>query len=176
MACPGGCIGGAGQPVYNDKDTLSKRTFGLYDSDKTLQLHCSQDNPYIKELYEKYLEKPNSHKAHELLHTKYKNRKRIVDDGISLISPNTDTKVKVAVCIGTSCYTKGSQRLISVLSNKLKETSYGNQIDLRASFCFENCGESPNVKVNNKLIEKADVQKVLTAIEKEIKDLEVKEQ
>ncbi|MCK9476483.1 MAG: [FeFe] hydrogenase, group A, partial [Candidatus Muirbacterium halophilum] len=58
MACPGGCIGGAGQPVSKDIDTNEKRTKGLYDTDKTLQLHKSQDNPYIQELYEKHLEEP----------------------------------------------------------------------------------------------------------------------
>ena len=51
MACPGGCIGGAGQPVSADMDAMRKRTKGIYENDRMLQLHKSQDNPYITELY-----------------------------------------------------------------------------------------------------------------------------
>lgn len=77
MACPGGCINGAGQPQsYSQKDTRQKRAAGLYKNDKELPLHKSHENPQIKALYDKYLDKPNSHKAHEILHTKYVDRKK----------------------------------------------------------------------------------------------------
>jgi len=72
MACPGGCIGGAGQPS-NCKDTSVKacRAKGLYDTDTKMPLHKSQENPQVQEIYSKKLEKPNSKHAHELLHTHY---------------------------------------------------------------------------------------------------------
>jgi NADH-quinone oxidoreductase subunit G len=75
MACPGGCIDGGGQPFIHGKyDVLEKRMNALYEEDRNKQIRKSHQNPDIIKLYEEFLEKPNSHKAHELLHTKYKNR------------------------------------------------------------------------------------------------------
>ena len=76
MACPGGCIGGGGQPIFHDPETLKKRTQALYKADKKLPLRKSHENPIVKEIYKKYLGKPLSKKAHKLLHTKYKMRSR----------------------------------------------------------------------------------------------------
>ena len=55
MACPGGCIGGAGQPVFSDPLVKRQRTKGIYENDRMLELHKSQDNPYITELYDTVL-------------------------------------------------------------------------------------------------------------------------
>ena len=81
MACPGGCVNGGGQPVVSskvrmDKDIRAERAKALYQEDRNLPLRKSHDNPYIKALYEEYLEKPGSHKAHELLHTHYVPRQK----------------------------------------------------------------------------------------------------
>ncbi len=77
MACPGGCINGGGQPQScNDANVRELRAAGLYKDDETLEYRKSHENPEIKELYEKHLGKPNSHKAHELLHTNYTNRRK----------------------------------------------------------------------------------------------------
>lgn len=74
MACPGGCINGGGQPRSCDDSTIKEqRAGGLYTEDASLPLRKSHENPDVKKLYEEYLENPNSHKAHELLHTTYKN-------------------------------------------------------------------------------------------------------
>ena len=75
MACPGGCIGGGGQPVSTDKDILEKRKNAIYQIDAAKKMRKSHENPYIKKLYDKYLGEPGSHLAHELLHTAYKSRK-----------------------------------------------------------------------------------------------------
>lgn len=73
MACPGGCIGGGGQPYHRgDISILKKRSEGLYKLDESKKLRKSYENPYIKSLYEEYLTEPGSQKAHELLHTSYK--------------------------------------------------------------------------------------------------------
>lgn len=79
MACPGGCVNGGGQPiqpasVLNNIDLRAKRASVLYGEDRNLPLRKSHDNPAIKELYDVFLEKPGSHKAHEILHTKYVKR------------------------------------------------------------------------------------------------------
>ena len=72
MACPGGCINGGGQPQScNDLSIREKRAEGLYEDDATGEWRKSHENPEIKELYAKHLEKPGSHTAHELLHTTY---------------------------------------------------------------------------------------------------------
>ncbi len=75
MACPGGCIGGAGQPV-SCKDRLIKgnRKDGLYKADAKMKLQKSHENPSVKTLYEKHLGEPNGEKAHHLLHTEYEER------------------------------------------------------------------------------------------------------
>ena len=75
MACPGGCMGGGGQPISCDDNVLEKRQQSIYEIDKQKTLRKSHENPYIKKLYDNYLEKPGSEKAHRLLHTKYKARK-----------------------------------------------------------------------------------------------------
>lgn len=76
MACPGGCICGGGQPIHTAKelagiDIKSARAKAIYEADRSLPIRKSHENPTIKRLYEEYLEKPGSHKAHELLHTHY---------------------------------------------------------------------------------------------------------
>lgn len=74
MACPGGCIGGGGQPFTIKHDARKDRMKGLYKDDKELKIRKSHENPEIIQIYEEFLEAPNSHKAHELLHTSYNNK------------------------------------------------------------------------------------------------------
>lgn len=77
MACPGGCVGGAGQPYHHgDLSILTKRANALYTIDRNKKLRISHQNPQIKKLYDEYLGEPYSEKAHKLLHTKYKARPR----------------------------------------------------------------------------------------------------
>ena len=75
MSCPGGCIGGGGQPYHHgDATVLKKRQAALYQEDKNKTLRKSHLNPHIIELYEKFLGEPMSEKAHHLLHTEYFDR------------------------------------------------------------------------------------------------------
>lgn len=72
MACPGGCIGGGGQPYHHgNMNILKKRADAIYAEDASKAIRKSHENPYIKELYETYLEKPCGEKSHKLLHTHY---------------------------------------------------------------------------------------------------------
>ena len=72
MACTGGCVGGGGQPKAKKRvETLKQRAEGLNNIDSSLALRVSNENPYVQAIYDKYLDYPMSHKAHELLHTKY---------------------------------------------------------------------------------------------------------
>lgn len=90
MGCPGGCIAGGGQPIVrqcflpNEGDDImdtykEKRARALYSEDERQTLRQSHNNPQIKQLYDEFLGKPNSHKAHELLHTTYAARERYSD-------------------------------------------------------------------------------------------------
>jgi NADP-reducing hydrogenase subunit HndD len=79
MGCPGGCVNGGGQPqqpgiVRNFTDIRTLRAKALYDLDAEMPIRKSHKNPSIKLLYDEYLGKPGSHKAHHLLHTTYVKR------------------------------------------------------------------------------------------------------
>ena len=81
MACPGGCIMGGGQPIKSSKvrsevDVRKLRADALYSIDEKSTIRKSHENPAIKKLYEEFLEKPGSHKSHELLHTTYVAREK----------------------------------------------------------------------------------------------------
>lgn len=81
MACPGGCIMGGGQPIVsskkrNDIDVRKARASALYKIDEQSKIRKSHENPYIKELYEEFLETPGSYRAHKYLHTTYKKREK----------------------------------------------------------------------------------------------------
>ena len=76
MACPGGCIGGGGQPLHHGNSEIIKaRAAAIYKEDRQKPLRKSHENPFILKLYEEYLGKPGSEKSHHLLHTHYFNRK-----------------------------------------------------------------------------------------------------
>jgi len=69
MACPGGCVGGGGQPIHDGEELAFTRGGNLYSLDKKSQYRFSHENPDILKLYEDFMEKPLSHKSHMLLHT-----------------------------------------------------------------------------------------------------------
>ena len=76
MACPGGCIGGGGQPVPVDASIRQKRREAIFNCDRTSELRKSHENLEIKTLYDTWLGKPLSEKAHSLLHTHYRAQNR----------------------------------------------------------------------------------------------------
>ena len=76
MACPGGCIGGGGQPRFTDDGVRLKRISAIYAEDESKKLRKSHDNPAVQELYKEFLGKPLGHKSHELLHTRYAQKER----------------------------------------------------------------------------------------------------
>ena len=79
MACPGGCIGGGGQPFHKGRmEVLKKRAAALYQADAEKPLRKSHENPFVKQLYKEYMGEPCGHRAHELLHTHYVDRKEVV--------------------------------------------------------------------------------------------------
>ncbi len=78
MACPGGCIGGGGQPYHHgDSEILLKRQRAIYNEDRGKTFRKSHENPMIKKLYEEYLGEPYGELAHQLLHTHYTPQEKI---------------------------------------------------------------------------------------------------
>lgn len=71
MACPGGCVGGGGQPIHDGQELAFERGKNLYYLDENMELRFSHENPDVLKMYEDFFEKPNSHKAHMLLHTEH---------------------------------------------------------------------------------------------------------
>ena len=69
MACPGGCVGGGGQPIHEGREMAAIRSKNLYFLDSRSELRFSHENPEIQKVYDEYLEKPLSRMAHKLLHT-----------------------------------------------------------------------------------------------------------
>ncbi len=78
MACPGGCINGGGQPIHAKPEKIRKRVQALYEIDANAKTRRSYENESVQKLYNEFLEEPNSHIAHEILHTNYIDRKSIL--------------------------------------------------------------------------------------------------
>ncbi len=167
MACPGGCIGGAGQPVSNDPAVRQKRTKGIYENDRMLELHKSQQNPYIAELYSDCLGEIGGHKAHKLLHTGYKSRKRISDSRLALSDGAQDSSLEVNVCFGTSCFLKGTQKLFHDILEYIRANGLDDVVNVSASFCFERCDRGPTVRIGETVIEKRTIEKAIEAINRD---------
>ena len=74
MACPGGCIGGGGQPIPTSMEIRKNRMKAIYSEDEHMVLRKSHENPEVVAVYRDFLGKPNSHKSHDLLHTHYVER------------------------------------------------------------------------------------------------------
>jgi NADH-quinone oxidoreductase subunit G len=74
MACPGGCVGGGGQPYGVTDELRVARAKGLYSDDEAQTVRCSHENPYVQRLYKEFLGKPLGERSGHLLHTRYKAR------------------------------------------------------------------------------------------------------
>lgn len=76
MGCPGGCIGGGGQPIPTTPEIRQKRADAIYREDSGMKIRKSHENPEVQQIYKDFLGEPLGHKSHELLHTHYTKRKR----------------------------------------------------------------------------------------------------
>jgi NADH-quinone oxidoreductase subunit G/NADP-reducing hydrogenase subunit HndD len=80
MCCPGGCLGGGGQPIPTTDEIRTARMRALYVADASLPIRKSHENPAVMALYSEFLEKPLGHKSHEILHTHYTKRSILPDE------------------------------------------------------------------------------------------------
>lgn len=168
MACPGGCVGGAGQPVARDPNAVPLRAKGLYEADRGLAFRKSQDNPHVAECYQCLLGEAGSHTSHELLHTCYNSRRRIDDENLALVSGAGAEKLTVRVCVGTSCYVRGSQDLLHALIKHLESRGLTDRVDVQATFCFEQCDRGPSISVGGTVINRCTVAEACSVVERQL--------
>jgi len=164
MACPGGCVGGAGQPPHDTLVRRAQRARGLASIDKDCKFRQSHANAAVQELYARHLAEPNSHAAHEALHTEYSSRRRI-EGGITLAEGN---RLTVEVCVGTCCFQQGAYDTMRKLGKLLRDHELDGDVELRATFCFEQCGQGPNIAVNGEIIDNAVPDRAEEIFRKEI--------
>jgi NADH-quinone oxidoreductase subunit G len=168
MACPGGCIGGAGQPIPTARNARALRTKGLYNADKMLQLHKSQENVFITECYAKFLGEIGGEKAHHLLHTTFQSRRRIAEEVLPLMQGRGGERTKVSVCLGTNCYLKGSQDVLNSVLHHAQETGLENRLDVRAAFCLEQCEHGPNATIDGECMHHCTAEGVIDLLKNRI--------
>lgn len=149
MACPGGCVGGGGQPDINNTDAHKGRAGKIYDMDRVQQLHKAQDNYFVCKGFDEWFGGVSNHKTHEALHTHYVPRRRISGKPI-IVQESSVEPLEISVCLGTGCYLKGAYNVLWHFS-RLAET-YGEQIVLKGTFCMENCDRGVSVMIGDKLI------------------------
>ncbi|MEN2983957.1 MAG: [Fe-Fe] hydrogenase large subunit C-terminal domain-containing protein [Dictyoglomaceae bacterium] len=162
MACSLGCIGGGGQPYPNDSITRLKRAKVLSEIASINPISSPEENPYLMELYNKYLDHPLSHKTHKILHTNYSPKRRVPEKDIEILPlpVSEEEKIKVRVCLGTSCYLKGSYKILSELIELVRKEDWANNIEVVGTFCTENCSNAPNILVDDILITEANINKI----------------
>ena len=173
MSCPGGCVGGAGQPVSFKPEIRRERMKGLYNADKMLQQHSSQENQAVTELYKKHIGKIGGDEAHTVLHTHYHNRKRISDGGMAIIDGDS-SKLSISICVGTNCFMRGSQDIIKAVLDYIQVRNLSDVIDVKANFCMENCDKGPSVSIGDRIISKADSSYIIKEIESQLAKITAK--
>ena len=166
MACPGGCVNGAGQPTAQAGDSRAtrRRAEALRADDRGCELRAPQDNPFIHELYEKHLGKTGGKKAHHMLHTCHKSRRRLDNEPLAVGSVGKTPKTSVSVCVGTSCFVRGSQKLLRGIIEHVEAKGLRDEVDIAATFCHERCAKGPTVIVNGEIIERCTIERAIEAV------------
>lgn len=153
MACPGGCIGGGGQPYPNDTRARVRRGKGLYTLDRQVQLRHPSENIYVRMLYDRWLGEPGSEAAHHALHTRYSPRRRITGEIIEgIMKAQCERPVSIAVCVGTGCYARGSYEVLGKIGDLARVHGMERLIDIKATFCLERCADGVSIKVGNEVV------------------------
>ena len=113
-------------------------------------------------------------RRHHLLHTKYHSRRRISDEDLDLVSGTAESKLVVSVCVGTSCYVRGSQNLLHGLIRHVEEQNLQNVVDIKATFCFERCNKGPNVAIGDVVLEKCTFEKACEVLGQKLDEMKQK--
>lgn len=166
MACPGGCISGAGHPVPEKVDDLEKRQNVLINIDKTSKYRKSQENPDILRLYKDYYGEADSPLAHELLHTYY--HKIGGDFSRKIVWKKANSafmNYKFAICTCDICSSKGSKALYARTADSIKQQKLNSFVEIRTIRLKENHpGTGIYITLNGKQIEEVALDDIYKAI------------
>lgn len=150
MACPGGCVGGGGQPISSDLSARRERARSLYRSDRTMQVRSSQDNPYISHLYDTYLGKVGGEKAEELLHTHYIDRSEVFEGEVVISTAEyVNDQVELKVCFCPNCLANGSDELLTKLVDYASEEGLTGRVVIVAYRSLAPCSGGVTVFLND---------------------------
>lgn len=166
MACPGGCISGAGHPVPEKIDALTKREKVILDIDRTSKLRKSQDNPDIKKLYEEFYHEANSHLAHELLHTHYHHVKGdSMGAHILRKSDSTFLTKEFEICVCDKCAAQGSKELYQKTFHKIQDQRMEAFAKVRTIHLRDtHAGEGIHVTLDGKAISEQQMENLYHTI------------
>lgn len=135
MACPGGCIAGAGQPMTSNPEVRRQRATGIYAVDKRQQLQKSQDNYMVEKCYKEHLGgKPGSHEAHHSLHTYYQNRSQLFDARVPVLKGSAERLLPITVTICAGEEHCPGQNLLALIVDYVKKHNYADLVDICATF------------------------------------------
>ena len=165
MACPGGCICGAGHPVPEKIDSLEKRQKVLVNIDKTSKYRKSQENPDILRLYEDFYGEANSHLAHELLHTHY--TPVFGTCGCDNTLKKSDSAFKIhdlTVCMCDKCVSNGSKELFENLTNTVKEQKMDSFIAVKTIRLKETHQADVYISLNGEQIEVPSIENLYNLV------------
>jgi len=169
MACPGGCICGAGHPVPEKIDALEKRQQVLINIDKASEYRKSQDNPDIQRLYEDFYGEANSPLAHHLLHTQYTVRS---GDGVCGSRRNmTDSAFvtrEFTICTCDTCAAKGSKELFAQITDRVKQAKMDSFVKVKTIRLKDNhAGDGIYITVDGKPMEQSALDITFKRIRRE---------
>lgn len=155
MACPGGCISGAGHPVPEKIGTFEMREKIIVDIDKKSKIRKSQDNPDIKKLYDDFYGEANSHLAHELLHTHYAPvQGDSMAGNVQRKSDSAFVTKQFEICVCDKCSALGSRDLYKKTYDKIKSDGMEAFAKVRTIHLRENHkGDGIYVSLDNKKID-----------------------
>ncbi|HEY1406150.1 MAG TPA: [FeFe] hydrogenase, group A, partial [Spirochaetota bacterium] len=159
MACPGGCICGAGHPVPKVSGELAKRQQVLVDIDKTAKYRKSQENPDILRLYDDFYKEANSPLAHKLLHTHYAPHSG--DAVCSEVKHKSDSAFRTrafTVCMCDSCKAKGSLALFERMDAKVRELKMDSFIAIKSIKLKDTHGEGVYISLDGKKIDESELE------------------
>lgn len=133
MACPGGCICGAGHPVPEKVDSLENRQKVLINIDKSSEFRKSQENPDILKLYDEFYGSANSHLAHELLHTHY-SVKQGDSSGVDIKRKANSAFMthEFTICLCNECVNKGAHDLFNNLDKRIKDLHMDSFVEVKS--------------------------------------------
>lgn len=168
MACPGGCICGAGHPVPEKIDTLEKRQQVLVDIDRTSVYRKSQENPDVLRLYQEYYGEANSELAHKLLHTHYTAVNHDKNDRV--IGKKADsafTTHEITICSCDGCSAQGAKELFNKVNEKIKRLKMDAFVTVKTIRLKENhAGEGIYITLDGKRIQEPIIENICRLINK----------